>query len=222
MLHLALFDLDGTLVDTVQGHAQAWHEALASYGVEIPVAVLHQHIGQGSDQLLPVVLPEDQRRRFGAEVDALQHRIYVERYLPRARAFPQAHALVAACAAEGLACAIATSAKDDEREAYLDLLDLRQVLAYVTGASDVAHSKPRPDVVQVALAAFPHLLPAQAVMIGDSPYDCEAARTAGTHAWGVRCGGYRDTVLLASGAEQLFDGPAHLLRQLDRLILQPA
>ena len=192
-----LLDLDGTLVDTNYLHTLAWSRALADVGEWAPMHAIHHLIGAGSDQLV--------RRLCGHEVPGATE-AHAERYrelMGEARVFPGARETLQRWHAEGLAVVLASSAPRDELEPMLALLDLDGVLDGVTSADDVDRSKPHPDVLHAALAAG-GVDATQAVLVGDSVWDVEAARRAGLTTLAVETGGVCAADLLAAGAAQVF------------------
>jgi HAD superfamily hydrolase (TIGR01509 family) len=207
-----LLDMDGTLVDSNDAHARAWVEALAEEGFTIPFARIRHLIGMGSDALLPEVtgLAKDTPR--GQQLSNRWGEIFRERYLRDLRPFPHARDLVARMRAEGLRIIVASSSEQEMLDALLELVGITTLIGGATSASDTAHSKPAPDLVAAALAKA-ELPPAAAVMLGDTPYDIEAARKADVRTIALRCGGFSDADL--TGALALYDDPAALLARYD-------
>ncbi|MDN3567498.1 HAD family hydrolase [Paeniroseomonas aquatica] len=211
-----LFDVDGTLVDSVDLHAQAWVDAFAEIGQAIPFATMRAQIGKGGDQLMPVFLPPAALQEKGKALETRRGEIFREGYLPRVRAFPEAAALVRRVAAAGLRSALASSAKEEELAALKRILGLEDDrLDAETSSSDAEHSKPFPDIFEAALARLPGVTPAETIVIGDTPYDAEAAGRAGIRAIGMLCGGFPEADLRAAGCIAIYRDPAHLLAEFD-------
>ncbi len=210
-----LFDVDGTLVDTVGLHAAAWQEAFARFGKDVPLEEVRRQIGKGGDQLMPVFLSEDELRRFGGALDAFRSDLYGRAYLPRARPFPGARELVERVRADGKAAVLASSAKRRELERIEALLGVRRDVAGATSADDADRSKPYPDIFRAALAKAPGVAPSEAVVVGDSPYDAEAARRAGIAPVGVLTGGFPEADLRRAGCVAVYRDPADLLARYD-------
>jgi phosphoglycolate phosphatase-like HAD superfamily hydrolase len=204
----AILDVDGTLVDSNDAHARAWVEALKEGGFDVPFERVRPLIGMGGDNLLPEVtgLPEDHPRV--KPIGKRRGEIFKAKYLPTLRAFPGTSELLRRMRDEGLKLAVASSAQPDELEPLLRLAGAGFLLESASSADDVESSKPDPDVVHAALGRL-RLPPAEVLMIGDTPYDIEAAARAGVGAIAFRSGGWDDAGL--SGALAIYDGAADLL-----------
>ena len=196
-----LLDVDGTLVDSNGLHVEAWREAFRRHGKEIPREDMHAQMGKGGDQIIEHFLDEDERRRFGKAVDALHLELFVRHYQPRERALPGVRPLVERMKADGLRVVLASSAKDEEMKGHLSVLGIDDLLDERTTADDAGHSKPCPDIFQAALG---DLDPKDAVVIGDTPWDAQAARKAGIPMIGVLTGGFSRDALLENGARAVF------------------
>lgn len=211
MIQAAIFDLDGTLVDSNDLHVQAWQETFRHFGKEIPVEELRAQIGKGGDQYLPVFLSEKEMREIGKQVDEFRGKIFKEKYLPRVRPFPRGRELFERVRGDGKKIALASSGKADEVEYYQKLIGIEGLVDCQTTADDVAHSKPKADVFIAALRLLGHLAPDQAIAIGDTPYDIEAAKKIDLATVGLLCGGFPEDVLRDAGAIAIFHDPADLL-----------
>jgi HAD superfamily hydrolase (TIGR01509 family) len=216
-----IFDVDGTLIDSVDAHARAWQEVFARYGVNVPFERVRQQIGKGGDQLMPVFLPRDLIERKGKEIERERVEIFKSRYLPKVRPFPGSRELIERVKAEGLQVAIASSAKEDELREYLKIARIDNLIEHTTSSDDAERSKPYPDIFQAALAKLGGVSPAEAVAVGDSPYDAEAAGKAGMRAVGVLCGGFPESELRAAGCVAIYKDPADLLAHFDESPLSP-
>ena len=213
MIRAVIFDLDGTLVDSNELHVQAWQETFRHFGKEIPLERLREQIGKGGDQYLPVFLTESELRKFGQEADQLRGEIFKEKYLPQVRPFPKVRELFERVRSEGKKIALASSGKDDEVLHYQKLAGIEGLADSMTTADQVAHSKPRSDVFIAALRTLGSLPPAEAIAIGDTPYDIEAAKKIDLPIIGLLCGGFSETVLRDEGAIAIFRDPADLLER---------
>lgn len=203
-----VLDLDGTLVDSVYQHVVAWGEVLHEAGHDVPLSRIHAGIGMGSDRLVPWLLGE---HLAGADDLADAH---TERFLDLADglvATAGAHALLRDLETREVPVVIATSAGSRTRDCLLDVLG-REDLP-VTDAGGVASSKPAPDLVLAACGLI-DLSPEQAVVVGDTRWDSEAALRAGARSIAVRCGGVADAVLRQAGAERVVAAPKALVGQL--------
>lgn len=206
-----LFDLDGTLVDSNRLHVDAWVEAFADAGHRIDPARIAGQIGKGADNLVPALIPgadDDMAETLG---DA-HGRIFKARYLHTVRPFPDARALVERVHASGRMVALASSASAEELDHYQELLGLAGLVDVVTTIDDVGTSKPAPDIFTVTLRKA-GLEAADVVVVGDSPFDLQAAAKAGMRAIGVRSGGFGDDAL--ADALAIYDDVAALLADFD-------
>lgn len=211
MISAAIFDLDGTLVDSNDLHVKAWQETFRHFGKEIPVEKLREQIGKGGDQYLPVFLNEREMREIGKQVDEFRGQIFQEKYLPRVRPFPRVRALLERLRSDGKKIALASSGKAEEVDHYAKLAGIDELVESQTTADDVVHSKPKADVFIAALRTLGNLPPEQAVAVGDTPYDVEAAKKINLPTIALLCGGFPGEALRDAGALAIFRDPADLL-----------
>jgi len=205
----AIFDLDGTLVDSVDLHAIAWLEALTKFGHDVSFEQVRGQIGKGGDKLIPVFLSADERADHGKELEEWRGQRFKTEYLPRVRPFSAVPDLLERVRDGGFQIAVASSAKKDEVENYLDIAGIAELVDLKTSSDDVEESKPAPDIFELVLKNL-NLAGAQAVAIGDTPYDAIAARKAGVATIGVLCGGFTANSLRRAGCAELYAGPAAL------------
>ncbi len=210
-----LFDIDGTLVDSNDHHVDAWAEAFAGIGRTFDRQVIHDQIGKGTDMLVPTLLPELDEAAQEALGEA-HGNAFKARFLKVVQPFPQARDLLAHCHAAGQRVVLASSASEAELDHYLDLLDARDLVAETTSSDDVEKTKPAPDIFATALDRVAPLSADEVIVVGDTPYDIEAAARCGIAAVGVRSGGFPDATLQEAGAVALYDDVAALLRDYDR------
>ena len=219
MARAAIFDIDGTLIDSVDLHARAWQEAFAHFGIHASSAEVRSQIGKGGDQLIPHFLTEEQNRKLGKQLDEYRSALYKRECLSRARAFPKVRELFLALRDRGLKLALASSAKKDEIEHYKKLARIEDLVEAETSADDAKRSKPHPDIFEAALQRLGRPDPTQVVVVGDSPYDAEAAAKLELRTIGLLCGGFPEDQLRAAGCAQIFRDPADLLAHLDSSLL---
>lgn len=200
MPEAALLDLDGTLVDTNYHHALAWYRAFRRFDIHVPVWRLHRHVGMGGDQFVSAVTDDDVEERHGDDLRKAEGDEYTK-LIDETVPLTGARELVVDLKALGLTVVLATSAKPDELDHYLDLLDLRNVADAWTGADDVERTKPHPDLV---LAAMEKAGTEDAVMLGDTNWDVEAAARAGIPTVALMTGGFSEAELTQAGAAQVF------------------
>ena len=211
-----LLDIDGTLLDSNDAHAQAWSDALREAGHEIGSETVRPLIGMGGDKVLPHLTGLDAEQGEGKQLVERRKEIFAKEYLPAVRPFPGARELLDRMRADGLRLVVATSASDDELRGLLHALGAEWLLDEAVSSSDADRSKPDPDIVHAAIDRT-GASPGQCVMIGDTPYDVKAATHAGVRIIGVRCGGWGDDEL--SGAVAVYDDPKDLLEQYSSSVI---
>ena len=207
----AILDVDGTLVDTNYHHAIAWYRAFRRHGVAPAIWRIHRHIGMGGDQLVDAVAGHGVERERGDEIRAAEDELYME-VIDEVRPFDGARELIGELKRRGNPVVLASSAKQEEVDRYLDLLEARDVAHGWTTSADVEATKPEPDLVRAALDAAGT---DEAVMVGDTTWDVEAAARAGLETLAVLTGGYSAGELRDAGAVAVFDSVFELLSSLD-------
>lgn len=213
-----IFDVDGTLVDSNDAHAHAWVEAMAEEGHNVSFDTIRPLIGMGGDKILQQVLGVTKNTEVGKRISQRRKEIFMQRYVPHLHAFPRAQELLEHMHNQGLKLLIATSAEPDELQALLQVIGqhVAELFAQRISAQDVSSSKPDPDVISVALQRSGYS-PQELIMIGDTPYDIEAAAKVKIKTIGFRCGGWGDKDL--AGAVMIYDGPDDLLAHYDTSVL---
>ncbi|WP_158638033.1 HAD family hydrolase [Sphingomonas ginsenosidivorax] len=209
-----LYDIDGTLVDSNDLHVLAWEQAFARIGATFDRQTIHDQIGKGTDNLVPTLLPDLDDDAVESLGDA-HGAIYKDRYLKTAKPFPGAHDLLARSHAAGLRVVLASSASAGELDHYLGLLDAHDLVETTTSSDDVEATKPAPDIFATALKKLGDVDPSEVIVVGDTPYDIEAAGKCGVAAIGLRSGGFPDDMLRDAGAIALYDDVAALLAGYD-------
>lgn len=216
-----IFDVDGTLVDSVDLHARAWQVILERWGHPVSFAAARSQIGKGGDQLLPVFLSPAEIERDGDAIQEQRGTLFKSEYLDQVRPFPQVRALMDAILARGLRVALGSSGSPAEVDHHKRLTGIDALGLVQTTAEDAERSKPHPDIFQAALKKL-GLPPNQVVAVGDTPYDAEAALKAGITPVGMLCGGFPADDLTRAGCVALFQDPADLLARLHGSVLAPA
>ena len=211
-LKAALFDVDGTLVDSNDAHAQAWVKAFTQHGVTVDPARVRRCIGMGGDKLMPEVSGLEEDSPQGSAIAKRRGEIFTQEFLPILKPLRDSDRLVAAVKQRGLTAVAASSAQKDELKALLKIAGADALMDAATSSDDAEESKPEPDIIEAALKRA-GASASEAVMIGDTPYDLEAARRAGVAAIAFRSGGWSDADL--TGAIAIYDGPWDLLAALE-------
>jgi len=194
MIRAVLLDVDGTLIDSNDAHARAWVDAFAEFGRTVPFERVRPLIGKGGDKLMPEVSGLDSESAEGKPIDKRRSEIFRDRYLPTLKPFPKAKELLERMRADGLELVVATSAKKDELEPLLAICGASRLVSARTSSDDAENSKPDGDIVAAALS-HAKVAAADALMLGDTPYDIEAAARSGVGTVALRSGGWDDAAL---------------------------
>jgi HAD superfamily hydrolase (TIGR01549 family) len=206
----AILDVDGTLVDSNYQHTIAWYRAFRQHGHVLPVWRIHRHIGMGGDQLVASLCGDEVEDERGDDIRAAEKTLYLQ-LIDEVEPLAGARDLIVDLKHRGRRVVLASSAKPDEIEHYLDLLDARGLADAWTSAGDVEATKPAPDLVEAALESVGG---GSAVMIGDSTWDCKAAERAGVQTLAVLTGGFSEQELREAGAVVVFPSIEELRRRL--------
>lgn len=209
----AILDIDGTLVDTNYHHVIAWARALQRFDIDVALWRVHRLIGMGGDQVVTSLCGQEVEDEHGDEIRSAESEEYM-RLIGEVRPLEGARDLIIALKDRGHSVVLASSAKEDEVDVYLDLLEVRALVDAWTTSADVESTKPAPDLVQAALKKSGHE-PNAAVMIGDTPWDIEAAGKAGLETIAVITGGFSEQELTKAGAAAVVESVGELLERLD-------
>ncbi|HKP90001.1 MAG TPA: HAD family hydrolase [Thermoleophilaceae bacterium] len=212
MAQTAILDIDGTLVDTNYQHALAWYRAFRQNEVILPVWRIHRHIGMGGDQMIAALTDEKTDEQKGDDIRGAEKALYLA-MIEEVEPLEGARDLIERLKEAGKTVVMASSAKDDEVDHYLDLLDARELADDWTTSADVEATKPEPDLVKAALEKA-GAEPGDAVMLGDTPWDCEAAGRAGVETVAVMTGGFSEQELTEAGAAAVFESLPELLERI--------
>jgi HAD superfamily hydrolase (TIGR01549 family) len=212
MAAAAILDIDGTLVDTNYQHAIAWYRAFRASGVTLPVWRIHRHIGMGGDQLVGALAGDDFESERGDEVRDAEKDLYME-LIGEVEPMDGARELIERLCDSERSVILASSAKQDEVDHYLELLDARELVDGWTTSDDVESTKPEPDLVHAALDKAGT---EEGVMIGDTTWDIEAAKKAGVQTLAVRTGGFGEDELRDAGALEVYESVRELYEKLDQ------
>ena len=223
-----IFDIDGTLVDTVDFHAQSWDRTFQHFGHQIPYDQIRAQIGKGSDKLMPVFFSleelnksdDDSSPTFGERMRDYRRELYKREYHSQIKAFPQVRELFLRIKADGKRVALASSATKSDLATYKQILNVEDLIDTATTTSEVESSKPEPDVFFVTLEKLGDVDPNNAIVVGDTPYDAEAASKANLRTIGVLSGGFSEENLRQAGCIAIYQNIADLLAHYDESALK--
>lgn len=208
-----MLDVDGTLVDSNDAHARAWVDAFDHFGHGVTFEQVRALIGKGGDKLLRELAGIDVESEQGKEIEELRGQLFMREYLPQLRPFPKARDLLLRLREDGLYLVIATSAKQAEMDALLDVCGAHGIVDACTSSDDAERSKPDPDIIYAAMAKA-EALASECLMLGDTPYDVESARRAYVPTVALRTGGWPDSEL--AHAVAVYDDVADVLAHYAR------
>lgn len=214
----AIFDVDGTLVDSVDLHAEAWRLAFEHFGKIVPFGTVRSQIGKGGDQLMPVFLSKSEMDRMSDALADYRSQIWKRDFMSRVRPFPGVRPLFERLRQNGKRIALASSAKEDELSFYEQVAEIGDLVEARATADDAQRSKPYPDIFQAALARL-KLPPSETLAVGDTPYDAEAAVKAGIATLGVLSGGFPEADLRKAGCREIHRDVADLLSHFDASLI---
>lgn len=212
-LRAVLLDVDGTLVDSNDAHARAWVDAFDHFGHGVTFEQVKALIGKGGDKILRELAGIDVESEQGKEIEELRGQLFMREYLPQLRPFPKARDLLLRLREDGLYLVIATSAKQAEMDALLDVCGAHGIVDACTSSDDAERSKPDPDIIYAAMAKA-EALASECLMLGDTPYDVESARRAYVPTVALRTGGWPDSEL--AHAVAVYDDVADVLAHYAR------
>lgn len=219
MLKAVIFDIDGTLIDSVDMHARAWQEAFAHFGKKIEFEAMRGQIGKGGDQLIPVFLSKEEQQRFGKDLEKYRGELWKAKYMHTVKPFTRVRELVQRVKNDSMQVALASSAKEDEVEYYKHVAHIEDLIEEQTSADDAKRSKPHPDIFEAALGRLNDVKPTEAITIGDSPYDAIAAGKLKMNSIGVLSGGFPEKDLWDAGYSEIYKDCADLLDRYDESML---
>jgi HAD superfamily hydrolase (TIGR01509 family) len=217
-MSVAILDIDGTLVDTNYHHAIAWYRAFRQHGIVLPIWRIHRHIGMGGDQLVGALTDERTEQECGDDIRASEKTLYFQ-LIDEVQPMEGARELIEQLKRRGHTVVLASSAKADEVDHYLDLLDARELADDWTTSADVESTKPAPDLVSAALERAGESAD-DGMMVGDTTWDVEAAARAGVQTLAVMTGGFAVAELEEAGAAAVFESVTELCQRLDETPLR--
>ena len=215
MIKAVIFDVDGTLIDSVEDHAKAWVWAFARHGHNIDLADMKGQIGKGADQLMPEYLTPEQIEKYGKQLEADRQMFFKDEYYHHLKAFPHVRELFERIIQDGKKIVLASSAKSDELEHYEELANVKDLIGDSTSADDAEKSKPHPDIFHAAMEKLAGIERDEAIVVGDTTWDAEAAGKAGLKTVGLLCGGFEEAKLKEAGCVAVYANPSDLLARYE-------
>lgn len=204
MIKAVIFDIDGTLIDSNDAHAESFVKAFEKFGKEVPFEEIKCLIGMGADEILEKYLSKSEIEDFGEKLTEYRKQVFLKDFMPKLKTFPNIRELMEKLKSDGKKIVLASSASEEELKAYRDILKISDLLEEETSADDVEDAKPAPDIFQAALRKLKNIDKNEAIVIGDTPYDVAAARKADLKMIGVTSGGWSKEEMLKKGSEQVY------------------
>ncbi len=211
----AIFDIDGTLIDSVDLHTRAWQHAFRDFGFDIPYNDIRTQIGKGGDRLIPSLLRKDDVDRIGEKLDSYRGDLFKREYLLQIKPFDCVRELFQRLRDDGKRIVLASSAKGDELESYKRIANIGDLIEHETSSDDADSSKPAPDIFEAALHKLKDVDASEALVVGDTPYDVQAAVKIGLRTIGVLSGGFPEQDLRDAGCIAIYRDPADILSHYD-------
>jgi HAD superfamily hydrolase (TIGR01549 family) len=222
MIEAVIFDIDGTIVDSVDLHAKAWQRTFAKFGKDILLEAIRSQIGKGADQLLPVYFSKQELEQFGEAMEIYRGELFKKEYLPKVKGFPKVRELFRRIKQDKKQIALASSAKKDELKRYKEIAQIDDLIESETSSDNVERSKPCPDIFEAALKQLGNVTPDKVIVVGDTPYDAAAAAEANLKSIGLLCGGWTEPQLRRAGCIAVYRDPADLLARYEESpLVQP-
>jgi HAD superfamily hydrolase (TIGR01549 family) len=221
MIEAVIFDLDGTLIDSVKLHARAWQDTFKRFGKDVSLDAIRRQIGKGDDQLLPVFFSAEELERFGPELDGYRGDLFRSELLPQVKPRPKVRELLARIRNDGRKIALASSGTKDDLDEYKKIAQIEDLVDAETSSADVHRSKPHPDIFEATLKKLGDIDRSNIVTVGDTPYDAEASISANLRPIGLLSGGWSEESLRRAGCVSVYCHPADLLAGYEYSLLRP-
>jgi len=217
-----IFDIDGTLVDSNELHVDSWDRAFRRFGKQFSRGQLRAQIGKGSDQYLPEFLTPEEIKRFGKELDEYRSELFRKECLPKVKPFLKVRELFQRIHEDNKRIMLASSGKKRDTKYYIDLLNIGGLIEGYVSGDDAEQSKPAPDIFAASLEKLGNISPGDAVTVGDTRFDVEAAKRAGLKTIAFLCGGTAESVLRRAGAIAIHRDPDDFLAHYEKLVAHAA
>lgn len=218
MLKAIIFDVDGTLIDSNDAHAEAWKTAFEKYGKDVTFDEMKKLIGMGGDKILEKYLSDKENKEFGKDLENFRNELFSEKYLPKIKPFPKVRELFQKLKDEKIQTALATSGNEEDIKKYKEIANISDLVKKETSSDDVEESKPDPDIFQQAFKKLKNVTKKEVIIIGDTIYDVEAARKTGLKIIGVESGGWSPEKLKENGCENVYKDIAEIYKNFNRII----
>jgi HAD superfamily hydrolase (TIGR01509 family) len=218
MPEVLLTDIDGTLVDSNALHAEAWRRAFEHFDIQAGLDDTWRQIGKGGDQLIPAFVKDADRDRLKKPIEAFRKEVFHRDYMPRVVCFQGSRQLLLKVRERGMRIVLATSASEEDIKTYKRIVGMEELIEDAASSADARQSKPAPDIFAAALAKAGSR-PDEAIALGDTPYDAQAAGKLGIPVIGLTCGGWKREDLLSAGCVAVYHDPADLLQSFHHSML---
>jgi len=215
VVQAAIFDIDGTIIDSIDLHIESWQCALRRFGKDCSYESIRRQIGEGADEFLAVFFSKKELGRIRRDLEKYRSELYKKEYLPKAKAFPKVRELFDRIKQDGRKIALASTAKQEEIGIYKEMARIEDLVDAVACSEDVKHSKPHSDICFAALEKLGHIAPDRVIAVGDTRFDAEAAGKINVRSLGFLCGGGSYEELRQAGCIVLYADPADLLERYD-------
>ncbi len=220
MIQGVLFDIDGTIIDSIDLHIEVWRRAIRRFGKDCSYEAIRSQIGNGADEFLAVFFPQDELDRVRGDLEDYRSELFKREYLPRVKAFPRVRELFERIKQDGRKIALASTAKEEEIKVYKEMARIDSLIDAVACSEDVKHSKPHRDICSAAVQKLGNIAPDRMIAVGDTRYDAEAAGKINIRTIGLLCGGGNREELHRAGCVAMYKDPADLLEHYDSSPLQ--
>jgi HAD superfamily hydrolase (TIGR01549 family) len=220
MVQAVIFDIDGTIIDSIGLHIESWERAFQQFGKDVPYESIRRQIGKGADEFLAVFFSKEELDRFRTELENYRSELFKREYLPKAKPFPRVRELFERIKNDGKKIALASTAKEEEIKIYKEMAQVDDLIEAVACSEDVQRSKPHRDICSAALQKLDDIASDRVIAVGDTRYDAEAAGKIGVRTIGVLCGGGTPEEFQQAGCIAIYKDPADLLAQYSYSPLQ--